>query len=94
LFRSSAEGLAFLRAVNAAEANTFSAVVVQNFDGVAIEDGDDGASEVGEHSHWLEQKQKKAGQTLHPSPPAMLLPPLNVSLDLVRDTRWDILLCT
>ena len=32
---------------NPAEADTFSAVIVQNFDGVAVEDGNDGAGEVG-----------------------------------------------
>ncbi len=40
LLRSRAVGLAFLRAVDAAEPDTFSAVVVQNFDGVAVKDGD------------------------------------------------------
>ena len=43
-----AVGLAFLRAVDAAEADAFRVVVVQDFDGVAVEDGDDGAGEVGE----------------------------------------------
>ena len=38
-----AEGLTFLRAVSAAETDTFSSAVVQDFDGVAVEDGDDGA---------------------------------------------------
>ena len=37
-----AEGLAFLRAVDAAEADTLRVGVVQGFDGVAIECGDDG----------------------------------------------------
>ena len=32
--------LAFLRAVNAAEADAFRVLVVQNFDGVAVEDAD------------------------------------------------------
>ena len=41
-----AVGLALLGAVDAAEADAFRAVVVQNFDSVAIEDGDDGAGEV------------------------------------------------
>jgi hypothetical protein len=35
-----AVGLAFLRAVDAAEADTFSAVRVQDFNSVAVEDGD------------------------------------------------------
>ena len=42
-----AEGLAFLRTVNTAEPDTFRVLVVQDFDGVAVEDGDDGAGEVG-----------------------------------------------
>ena len=37
---------ALLRAVDAAEADTFGVLVVQNFDGVAVEDEDDGAGEV------------------------------------------------
>jgi hypothetical protein len=37
-----AVGLAFLRAVDATEADTFGALVVQDFDGVAVEDGDTG----------------------------------------------------
>ena len=36
----------FLRAVDAAESDTFRVLVVQDFDGVAVEDGDDGAGEV------------------------------------------------
>jgi hypothetical protein len=36
-----AEGLAFLRAVDATEADTLRVGVVQDFDGVAVEDGDD-----------------------------------------------------
>jgi hypothetical protein len=42
LLGSVAEGLAFLRAVDAAEADTFRVGVVQDFDGVAVEDGDEG----------------------------------------------------
>jgi hypothetical protein len=34
--------LTFLRAVDAAEADTFRVLVRQNFDGIAGEDGDDG----------------------------------------------------
>ena len=41
LLRSLTVGLAFLWAVDAVESDAFSAVVVQNFDGVAVEDGDD-----------------------------------------------------
>ncbi len=40
LLRAGAEGLAFLRAVDAAEADTLRVGVVQNFDGVVVEDGD------------------------------------------------------
>jgi hypothetical protein len=39
--------LAFLRAVDAVEADTFRVLIVQHFDGVASLDGDDGAGEVG-----------------------------------------------
>ena len=41
-----AKGLAFLWAVNPAETDTLSMVAVQYFDGVAVENGDDLASEV------------------------------------------------
>jgi len=37
LFRSLAEGLAFLRAVDPAEADTFRVLVVQNFEGVTVQ---------------------------------------------------------
>ena len=36
----------FFRAVDAVEADTFSVVVVQDFEGVAVEDGNDGVGEV------------------------------------------------
>ena len=39
--------LAVVRAVDTAEADTFRVLVVEDFDGVAVEDGDDGAGEVG-----------------------------------------------
>ena len=39
--RSLAVGLAFFRAVDAVESHALSAVVVQDFDSVAVEDGDD-----------------------------------------------------
>jgi hypothetical protein len=39
--------LALLWAVDAAEADVFRKLVVQNFERVAVEDGDDGADEVG-----------------------------------------------
>jgi hypothetical protein len=34
--------LAFLRVVDASEADAFRVLVRQNFDGIAVEDGDDG----------------------------------------------------
>lgn len=34
-------------AIDPAEADAFSVVVMQNFEGVAVEDGNDGAGEVG-----------------------------------------------
>jgi hypothetical protein len=45
LFRSLPVGLALLQTIDLAEADTFSVVVVQDFDGVAVEDRDDGAGE-------------------------------------------------
>ena len=50
LLRSLAEGLAFLRAIDPAEADAFRVLVVQDFEGVAVEDGDDLAEEVGSES--------------------------------------------
>ena len=38
--------LAFLRTVDAAEADGFSALVVEDFDGVTVEDGNDWAGKV------------------------------------------------
>src|SRR5262245_56892735 len=45
LLRSVAEGLSLLRAVDAAEADTLRLNVVQDFVGVAVEDGNNGADE-------------------------------------------------
>ena len=46
-------GLALLRAVDTTESDAFSAVVVQDFDGVAVEDTNDGAGEIGsEYRRW------------------------------------------
>jgi hypothetical protein len=39
--------LALLRTVDATEADTFRMGIVQDFDRIAIEDGDNGAGEVG-----------------------------------------------
>jgi hypothetical protein len=47
LFGFVAERLTFLWAVDATEADTFRVGVVQDFDGVAVEDRDDWAGEVG-----------------------------------------------
>jgi hypothetical protein len=47
LLGSLAEGLAFLRTVDPAEADTFRVLVVQDFDCVAVEDRDDVGGEVG-----------------------------------------------
>jgi len=41
-----AVGWAFLRAVDVAQADAFRVLVVQDFEGVAVEDGDDGVGEV------------------------------------------------
>ena len=51
-----AAGLALLRAVDPVEADTFSMAVVQNFDGVAVEDGDDLAGEVGGKGECIPSK--------------------------------------
>ena len=45
--KAEAACLAFLRAVDPAEADALRVLVVQDFDGVAVEDGDDGTGEVG-----------------------------------------------
>jgi hypothetical protein len=48
LLGSFAIGLTFLWTVDAAEADTFGAVVVQDFNGVAVEATDNGVGELGE----------------------------------------------
>jgi hypothetical protein len=52
LLGSLAVGLAFFWAVDAIKADAFGVMVVQDFDGVAVEDGDDGAGEVGSLEPW------------------------------------------
>ena len=52
-----AVGLTFLRAVDAAEADTLRVHVVQHFDGVAVEDGDHGAGEVGSCEGSTQEKK-------------------------------------
>ena len=44
-----AEGLAFLRAVDTAQTDAFSLAIVEYIKSVAVEDGDDGAGEVGSY---------------------------------------------
>jgi len=41
-----AKGLALFRAIDAAESDSFRMRVVQDFDGVAVEDGDHGAGDL------------------------------------------------
>lgn len=55
-----AVGLVFLRTVDPTEADTFGAVVVQDFDVVAIEDGDNGAGEVSKRKRG--KKEAKTSQ--------------------------------
>jgi hypothetical protein len=57
VFSFVAEGLAFLRTDDATESDTFRMGVVQDFNGIAVEDGDDGANEAGEGSYRMEQTQ-------------------------------------
>ena len=51
LLRSLAERLAFLRAVDPAEADTFSVVTVEDFEGIAVKDGDDFSGKRGPYTH-------------------------------------------
>ena len=46
MLRSLAKGLSFLRAVDGVEPDAFGVAVVQAFDGVAFEDGNDGPGEL------------------------------------------------
>jgi hypothetical protein len=59
LLRSLAVGLAFLWAVDAVEPDAFGVGVVQDFDGVAVKDGDDGAGEVGGDDPGDNQEDKE-----------------------------------
>ncbi len=56
---SRAVRLTFLWAINATQADTFGAVAVQDFEGVAVEDGDDEAGEVSNGSGGAEQEQER-----------------------------------
>ena len=60
MLRSLPESLALLGAVDPAEADAFRVVIMQDFDGVAVEDGDDGAGEISNGSGGAEQEQEKA----------------------------------
>ena len=51
LLGSFAVGLALLRAVDAIESNTFRVLVMQDFDGVAVEDGYDFSDKRGPCTH-------------------------------------------
>jgi hypothetical protein len=53
-----AVGLAFLRAVDTAEADAFSIVAVQYFDGVAIDHANDLAGEVGRKAQNRTQQKE------------------------------------
>ncbi len=57
---SRAVSLTFLWAINATQADAFGAVVVQDFESVAVEDGDDEAGEVSNGSGGAEQEQERA----------------------------------
>lgn len=56
--------LAFLLTVDALESETFGVFVVQDFEGVAFEDGDDGAEEIFQDSGTGEQEGEEAAQTV------------------------------
>jgi len=47
-------------------ADTLRVGVVQNFDGVAVEDGDHGADETSERSQGVEQEERQADQDCVP----------------------------
>lgn len=55
MFGSLAVGLAFLRAIDAAESDAFRVLVLQDFDAVAVEDGDDQPTEICSTLFWKKQ---------------------------------------
>ena len=55
-----AVGLAFLYAVDAVETDPFGVDVVQDFDGVAVEDGDDGAGEIRGMNRYAQREHRNA----------------------------------
>ena len=54
----------FLRVVSAAEPDRFLVLVMLDFDGVAVEDGDNGADERRERSYGVEHTQQKADRQM------------------------------
>ena|SRR5438132_960086 len=60
LLGSIAVRLTLLLAVDPVETDTLGVCVVQDFDGVAVEDRDDGAGEVSNGPGWAEQEQERA----------------------------------
>jgi hypothetical protein len=52
--------LALLGAVDAAQADAFRVSVMEDFEGIAVEDPDDEAREVSNGSGWGDQEQEKA----------------------------------
>ncbi len=56
LLRSLAKRLGFLRAVDAIQVDAFRPFVVQHFDGVAVNNGDDEAGELGRPTVNSEQQ--------------------------------------
>jgi len=52
--------LALLRAIDADESDTFGALDMQDFNGVAVEDGDDGAGEAIGKSRYAQRQHQTA----------------------------------
>ena len=65
LLRFLAIGLAFLRAVDAAEADAFRVVVVQDFDGVAVEDAGGLSQEIAGRRMWGKKEPDNNGNTCY-----------------------------
>ena len=71
-----AKGLAFLRTVDAAQADALRVGIVQDFDGVAIEEGDDRAGEVsGENGRGKHNGNQCGRKSQHPISARRLAPP-------------------
>ncbi len=58
-----AEGLALLRTVDAAQTDAFRLTIVQDLDGVAVEDGNDGPGEVSERAEAKRRRAKPVSST-------------------------------